>query len=208
MTGTNLHSPVAPDGALTGITLPAGVTLSAVPWDDAESARLRTIQQAEIAVRYADPDADEAPTTSDIGRPPSADEIVVSLLLRVDGVPVGCAALRDVSGLSDEIGGFHAPGTGEVKRVFVSAEHRGRGGRLPHRTGVGEHGDVGALAEHRRLPERDHLVVGRPFPADAVEHRVLDEHHRIVGSDCVLEHALGVSRGARCEHDETGEVHQ
>ena len=41
--------------------------------------------------------------------------------------PVGCAALRDVSGLSDEIGGFHAPGTGEVKRVFVSAEHRGRG---------------------------------------------------------------------------------
>ena len=125
MTGTNLHSPVAPDGALTGITLPAGVTLSAVPWDDAESARLRTIQQAEIAVRYADPD--ETPTTSDIGRPPSADEIVVSLLLRVDGVPVGCAALRDVSGLSDEIGGFHAPGTGEVKRVFVSAEHRGRG---------------------------------------------------------------------------------
>lgn len=125
MTGTNLHSPVAPDGALTGITLPAGVTLSAVAWEDADSARLRTIQQAEIAVRYADPD--ETPTTSDIGRPPSADEIVVSLLLRVDGVPVGCAALRDVSGLSDEIGGFHAPGTGEVKRVFVSAEHRGRG---------------------------------------------------------------------------------
>ena len=127
MTGTNLHSPVAPDGELTGITLPAGVTLSAVAWEDADSARLRTLQQAEIAVRYADPDADEAPTTSDIGRPPSADEIVVSLLLRVDGVPVGCAALRDVSGLSDEIGGFHAPGTGEVKRVFVSAEHRGRG---------------------------------------------------------------------------------
>ncbi len=125
MTGTDLHSPVAPDGALTGITLPAGVTLSAVAWEDADSARLRTIQQAEIAVRYADPD--ETPTTSDIGRPPSADEIVVSLLLRVDGVPVGCAALRDVSGLSDEIGGFHAPGTGEVKRVFVSAEHRGRG---------------------------------------------------------------------------------
>lgn len=125
MTGTDLHSTVVPDDALAGMTLPVGVTLSAVPWDDAESARLRTIQQAEIAVRYADPD--ETPTTSDIGRPPSADEIVVSLLLRVDGVPVGCAALRDVSGLSDEIGGFHAPGTGEVKRVFVSAEHRGRG---------------------------------------------------------------------------------
>ncbi|PFG37115.1 acetyltransferase (GNAT) family protein [Flavimobilis soli] len=126
MSGTNLPGTVG-DATLAGIALPEGVTLTAVPWDDAESAELRTIQQAELAVRYADPDADEVPTTSDIGRPPSADEIVVSLLLRVDGVPVGCAALRDVSGVSDEIGGFHAPGTGEVKRVFVAPEYRGRG---------------------------------------------------------------------------------
>jgi len=148
MTGTSLDSPVSPDGTLTGITLPAGVTLSAVPWDDAESARLRTIQQAEIAVRYADPDVAGAPTTSDIGRPVSADEIVVSLLLRVDGAPVGCAALRDVSGISDEIGGFHAPGTGEVKRVFVAPEHRGRGLSRLLMQGIEAHALVAGL---RRL---------------------------------------------------------
>ena len=76
MSRTNLPGTVG-DATLASIALPEGVTLTAVPWDDAESAELRTIQQAEIAVRYADPDADEVPTTSDIGRPPSADEIVV-----------------------------------------------------------------------------------------------------------------------------------
>ncbi|WP_069386197.1 GNAT family N-acetyltransferase [Cellulosimicrobium cellulans] len=43
------------------------------------------------------------------------------------GTPVACAALRDVSGTPDGRGAHHPPATGEVKRLYVAAEHRGRG---------------------------------------------------------------------------------
>jgi GNAT superfamily N-acetyltransferase len=42
------------------------------------------------------------------------------LLVRVDDVPVACGAIRDAS---DELG----EGVGELKRMFVVPEHRGRG---------------------------------------------------------------------------------
>ena len=107
--------------------LPDGVTLSDAPWDDADATRLRAIQQAEIAVRYTDVGGPEVPVSSDVGRPIAAEEIVAALLLRVDGEAVGYAAVRDVSSVSDEVGGYHPAGTGEVKRVFIAATHRGRG---------------------------------------------------------------------------------
>lgn len=109
------------------VPLPDGVTFLDVPWDDAHATRLRTVQQAEIAVRYADVGDTEPPVSSDVGRPIVAEEIVAALLLRVDGEAVGYAAVRDVSGLSDEVGGHHPAGTGEVKRVFVAPTHRGQG---------------------------------------------------------------------------------
>lgn len=47
---------------------------------------------------------------------------MVTLLLALDGVPVGCGSLRDL-GAEPE----HGPGTGEVKRVYVAPSARGRG---------------------------------------------------------------------------------
>ncbi|WP_249670621.1 GNAT family N-acetyltransferase [Cellulomonas wangleii] len=87
------------------------VRLELVAWDDPDATALRTAQQAELRARYGD---------DDIGHAMTGDSIVAMVVLRVDGEAVACGALRDAS---DELG----PGTGELKRMYVRPEHRGRG---------------------------------------------------------------------------------
>lgn len=106
----------------------AAVVLRAVPWTDPVAVRFRAEQHAEIAAVYGghgDP-VQQLP----------AEEMLATVVADVDGVPAGCVALRT----ADDQG----PGTGEVKRLYVSPEHRGRGlSRIllaeVHRLGV-EHG--------------------------------------------------------------------
>ena len=87
------------------------VRVEHVAWDDEDAAVLRTAQQAELRARYGD---------DDIGHAMTGAEILAMVLLRVDGAPVACGALRDASG---DVG----PGTGELKRMYVHPDARGRG---------------------------------------------------------------------------------
>jgi len=106
-----------------------GVTVIAVAGDDPAAERMRARQQAEIAARYGSPDAGEF----------VAETAVANLVVRHDGEPVAFVALRDVSGEPDGRGGVHPPRTGEVKRLWVEPEHRGRG-----------HARTAMRAAHRR----------------------------------------------------------
>lgn len=87
------------------------VRVEHVAWDDADAADLRVAQQAELRERYGD---------DDIGHAMTGESIVAMVLVRVDGAPVACGALRDAS---DELGA----GTGELKRMYVRPPYRGRG---------------------------------------------------------------------------------
>jgi GNAT superfamily N-acetyltransferase len=87
------------------------VRVERVAWDDADARVLRDAQQAELRERYGDDDAGHAMT---------GDGIVATVLVRLAGAPVACGALRDVSA------GLGA-GTGEVKRMYVRPDARGRG---------------------------------------------------------------------------------
>lgn len=129
-----------PGASAVGV-LPAALTLDDVPWDDADGARLRAEQQAEIAVRYGQ--HDDAPSDADTSGADGAGEVpgptdeaahgvdpvtvVAAVLLRVDGEPAGFGALRDLSGTDDPSGIVHGPGTAELKRLYVAPRHRGRG---------------------------------------------------------------------------------
>jgi GNAT superfamily N-acetyltransferase len=86
-------------------------SIELVDWDDPDALRLRTAQQAELLALYGE---------EDIGAAMTGESIVAMLLVRVDGEPVACGAIRDAS---DELG----DGVGELKRMFVVPEHRGRG---------------------------------------------------------------------------------
>ncbi|KQR08337.1 GNAT family N-acetyltransferase [Cellulomonas sp. Leaf334] len=86
-------------------------TITLVDWDDPDALRLRTAQQAELLALYGE---------EDIGHEMTGESIVAMLLVRVDGEPVACGAIRDAS---DELG----DGVGELKRMFVVPAHRGRG---------------------------------------------------------------------------------
>ncbi|MCP2263419.1 GNAT family N-acetyltransferase [Promicromonospora thailandica] len=110
----------------------AGLTVDAVDWDHADAVRLRAEQQHEIDLRYAQPG--RPPETGPDGLPVrdtrdqvDPDTLLATLVLRVDGVPAGHAAVRDLSGRDDYRGGLHPDATAEVKRVFVAAGFRGRG---------------------------------------------------------------------------------
>ncbi|MEN0128477.1 MAG: GNAT family N-acetyltransferase [Brevundimonas sp.] len=85
-------------------------TLDLVAWDDPEASALRVAQQVELRERYGD---------DDIGHAMTGESIVAMVLLRVDGRPVACGALRDVPELGAR--------TGELKRMFVLPAERGRG---------------------------------------------------------------------------------
>lgn len=80
-----------------------------VPWDHPDAISLRAAQRAEIEQRYGTPD-------SEPGTPPSAADITVFFVAYAGDEAVGCGGLR-------EIDATH----GEVKRMFVAAEHRGSG---------------------------------------------------------------------------------
>jgi len=84
--------------------------LTLVAWDHPDAATLRTAQQRELRERYGD---------DDIGHAMTGEQVVAMVLLHVDGEPVACGALRDALDLG--------VGTGELKRMFVLPEHRGRG---------------------------------------------------------------------------------
>ena len=112
MTGS--PSRVLPDGA--GRPGPH-VTVEAVPGDDAAAERLCARQQAELAVRYGEPDTGRF----------TADATLANVVVREDGEPVAFVALRDVSGTPDGRGGTHPARTGEVKRLWVEPDHRGHG---------------------------------------------------------------------------------
>jgi GNAT superfamily N-acetyltransferase len=89
----------------------AAVTVDLVDWDDPDATRLRNAQQTELRDRYGE---------DDIGHTMTGETIVAMLLVRVDGVPAACGALRD-------LGGEHGPGTAELKRLYVVPVYRGRG---------------------------------------------------------------------------------
>ncbi|MDQ0374993.1 GNAT family N-acetyltransferase [Cellulomonas humilata] len=86
-------------------------SITLVDWDDPDALRLRTAQQAELLALYGE---------EDIGASMTGESIVAMLLVRVDGEAVACGAIRDASA---ELG----EGVGELKRMFVTPEHRGRG---------------------------------------------------------------------------------
>ncbi|MGW6266148.1 GNAT family N-acetyltransferase [Cellulosimicrobium funkei] len=93
------------------------VTVATVPADDAAAERLRSRQQAELAVRYGEPDAGTF----------APEAALANVVVREDGEAVAFVALRDVSGTPDGRGGTHPARTGEVKRLYVEPAHRGRG---------------------------------------------------------------------------------
>lgn len=86
-------------------------TVHVVPWDDPAAAALRTAQQAELRSRYGDDDA---------GHEMTGDDVTAMVLLHVDGQAAACGAIRDVAS-------EHGRGVGEVKRMYVLPQHRGRG---------------------------------------------------------------------------------
>lgn len=93
----------------------AEIRVERVAWDDAETESLRAAQQRELRERYGD---------GEDGHVMTGDGVVATVLLRVEGRGVACGVLRDASA---ELGA----GTGELKRMYVSPDVRGRG--LSHR---------------------------------------------------------------------------
>jgi GNAT superfamily N-acetyltransferase len=85
------------------------VRVLAPPWDHPAVQRLTAAQQAELRARY-DGRGEPGPA------PSAADVSVVLLAVGDDGTPLGCGALRELSG---EVA--------EIKRMYVVPEARGRG---------------------------------------------------------------------------------
>lgn len=104
MTQTTTSTPApAPDGP---------VRWAALGWDDPAAAELRALMDAEIKPRYA-----AFGPRPHLPPPPTADEVAVTwVAFAASGEPVATASLRALSG-----------GRWEIKRVFVRADHRGRG---------------------------------------------------------------------------------
>jgi len=62
--------------------------------------------------------------------------------------------------------------------------------------------DVRSASAHRRLAQRHGVVARRHHAAHVVETHRLEEHHRVVGPDRGLEHALGVFGCRRCDDEQ------
>ena len=85
------------------------IELREVAWDHGDSERLRTAQQAELAVRYGRLDSEPGPK-------PSAGDMSI-FFVAYDGTDaIGCGGLRTL----DER-------YGEIKRMYVVPERRGTG---------------------------------------------------------------------------------
>ncbi|MEU0845268.1 GNAT family N-acetyltransferase [Streptomyces sp. NPDC005962] len=103
--------------ALAGASAPlpgpeGAVRWVALGWDDPAAAELRALMDAEIKPRYA-----PYGPRPHLPPPPTADEIAVTwVAFAASGDPVASASLRALPG-----------GRWEIKRVFVRADHRGRG---------------------------------------------------------------------------------
>jgi len=103
-TPTALSAP-APSG-------PVPVHWVARGWGDPAAAELRALMDVEIKARYA-----KYGPRPHLPPPPTPDEVAVTwVAFAGSGEPVATASLRALSG-----------GRWEVKRVFVRADHRGRG---------------------------------------------------------------------------------
>ena len=90
--------------------------LREVPAHDPQLVQLVTAQQDEVATRYGNID-DHG------GAQPPLHADTIWLLLLHDGQPAGCAALQPLSHTDPTA----APDTGEVKRLYVTPDHRGQG---------------------------------------------------------------------------------
>src|SRR5690606_15577726 len=101
-----------PDAAVPDGAVPEPVEIAPAPLTSPTAQALIAALDADLAARYPDP-ADVHPAlsvaevTGDSG---------VFLVATVAGEPVGCGAPRQI-----------APGTGEIKRMYVAPSHRGRG---------------------------------------------------------------------------------
>jgi GNAT superfamily N-acetyltransferase len=105
-------------------TVPGLVVVGAEPYDATAAVALVADLEAEIEIRYADDvpedggDPEEAAAWAvrpEQVTPPAG----VFLVARIDGVPVGCGALRPA------LDG--TPGLAEVKRMYTRPEARRRG---------------------------------------------------------------------------------
>ena len=85
------------------------LTITELPFDHPDAAALREAQQREIRARYG-------PDGAEPGTRPSAADVPVFLVAYADGVPVGCGGLRPLDATH-----------GELKRMYVTPEHRGTG---------------------------------------------------------------------------------
>ena len=93
------------------------IDIEQVAWADPRAVALRDAMDTEIQPRYAGWDTDPVLVAAALAVDPT--DLVVTLLLIIDGTPVGHAALRR---LGDEW---------EVKRVVIDGSRRGAGlGRL------------------------------------------------------------------------------
>lgn len=92
------------------IGAPGNVRVAEVPWQHPDTVALREAQQIELRARYGDDGTPEPPPM----------QVLLTVLVTVDGFPAACGSLRDVS---HEQGA----GTAEVKRVFVVPGRRGTG---------------------------------------------------------------------------------
>ncbi len=170
----------------------AHVTVEAVPGDDAAAELLRARQQAELAVRYGEPDAGTF----------EPEASVANLVVRSAGEPVAFVALRDVSGTPDGRGGAHPARTGEVKRLWVEPDHRGHGHartamRAVHRHAVDAGLDRVVLETGTLQPESIDLYLSLGYvPIESYGHYAGHPLSRCFALDLRTARGTGVGTGA------------
>lgn len=85
------------------------ISIERVDWEHPDGVRLRQAQRTELDARYGSDDHEP-------GTAPSAADIEVFLLAKVEDRYVGCGGLRVLNASE-----------AEIKRMYVEPEHRGTG---------------------------------------------------------------------------------